>query len=374
MLSAEHFALENQAVKELLAIREREIQFFADRFNAIAMQASIVAGFVVSSMSSIQLNQVQKGEALESVFMISGSMCIVTSLYAILCTTMAGIWGSNLSLRGPAGSVTTAWHVLRSEGQQVMLSYITSILAFSVHCVSIFYLIDQDRDNFNSHVGVAITVFGVLLIFIKLFYINKKLRFDSTHNVLDEATITGVDLSSGSNNRNGQQERNQALGSMKVPLLNSKDGAHYSKIDVADLHEHDATSRRETSKFQHEGYMYKLGKRFGKKKRYFILNGSKLYGFTNKDVSDKMLKECKYNMTELEQKADNENINGTGLKIISLTGYQVMVPTNNLGNVYPISLVSINEADKRGNKYFRVDSAASQKKWLSAFVMASLLK
>ena len=79
-------------------------------------------------------------------------------------------------------------------------------------------------------------------------------------------------------------------------------------------------------------------------------------------------------MTELEQKADNENINGTGLKIISLTGYQVMVPTNNLGNVYPISLVSINEADKRGNKYFRVDSAASQKKWLSAFVMASLLK
>ena len=112
MLSAEHFALENQAVKELLAIREREIQFFADRFNAIAMQASIVAGFVVSSMSSIQLNQVQRGEALESVFMISGSMCIVTSLYAILCTTMAGIWGSNLSLRSPAGSVTTAWHVL----------------------------------------------------------------------------------------------------------------------------------------------------------------------------------------------------------------------------------------------------------------------
>ena len=57
-------------------------------------------------------------------------------------------------------------------------------------------------------------------------------------------------------------------------------------------------------------------------------------------------------MTELEQKADNENINGTGLKIISLTGYQVMVPTNNLGNVYPISLVSINEADKQGTNTF----------------------
>ena len=366
--------MENQAVKELLAIRERETKFFADRFNAIAMQASIVAGFVVSSMSSIQLNQVQKGEALESVFMISGSMCIVTSLYAILCTTMAGIWGSNLSLRGPAGSVTQAWHVLRSEGQHVMVSYITSILAFSVHCATIFYLIDQDRDNFNSHVGVVITALGVVLIFSKLFYINKKLRFDSSHNVLDEATIAGIDLSNGFDERNMQQGRKQELGAMKVPLLNGKDGAHYSSIDVANLHDHDATSRGEATKFQHEGYMYKLGKRFGKKKRYFILNGSKLYGFTNKDVCDKMLKGCKYDIAALEQKAENENANSNGLKIISLSGYQVMVSTNNLGNVYPISLVPVDDADKRGKKYFRVDSAASHKKWLGAFVMASLLK
>eukprot|EP00944_MAST-04C_sp_MAST-4C-sp1_P005483 g5483.t1 len=286
---------------------------------------------------------------------------------------MAGIWGSNLSLRGPAGSsVTQAWHVLRLEGQHVMVSYITSILAFSVHCATIFYLIDQDRNNLNSHIGVGITVLGVVIIFCKLLYINKKLRFDSTHNVLDEATIAGINLSARPDNRNEQQEGKEGLGSMEVPLLNSKDGAHFSRIDVVDFPE--ATSRREATKFQHEGYMYKLGKRFGKKKRYFILNGSKLYGFTNKDVCDKMLKECKYSMTELEQRAENENVNGTGLKIVSLTGYQVMVPTNNLGNVYPISLISMNEADKRGNKYFRVDNAASQKKWLSAFVMASLLK
>ena len=87
-----------------------------------------------------------------------------------------------------------------------------------------------------------------------------------------------------------------------------------------------------------------------------------------------MLKACKYDIAALEQKAENENANSNGLKIISLSGYQVMVSTNNLGNVYPISLVPVDEADKRGKKFFRVDSAASHKKWLSAFVMASLLK
>ena len=127
----------------------------------------------------------------------------------------------------------------------------------------------------------------MVIIFIKLFYINKKLRFDSTHNVLDEATIAGITLSTRPDNRNEQQEGKEGLSSMEVPLLNSKDGAHFSRIDVVDFPE--ATSRREATKFQHEGYMYKLGKRFGKKKRYFILNGSKLYGFTNKDVCDKML-------------------------------------------------------------------------------------
>ena len=33
-----------------------------------------------------------------------------------------------------------------------------------------------------------------------------KLRFDSTHNVLDEATIAGINLSARPDNRNEQQE------------------------------------------------------------------------------------------------------------------------------------------------------------------------
>ena len=44
MLSAEHFALEHEAVKQLLAIREQEVRQMCDHFNAIGTQSALIAG------------------------------------------------------------------------------------------------------------------------------------------------------------------------------------------------------------------------------------------------------------------------------------------------------------------------------------------
>ena len=107
MLSAEHIALENEAVRQLLAIREKEIQFFTDRFSAISTQSALIAGFVITSLTAVPLQQ--GNEALESSFLITGSISMICCFYSLLCSTMTGIWGPSLSLRGPNGSVSKAW-------------------------------------------------------------------------------------------------------------------------------------------------------------------------------------------------------------------------------------------------------------------------
>jgi hypothetical protein len=128
MLSAQHIALENAAVRQLLSIREKEIQFFTDRFNAISTQSALIAGFVISTMVSVPLQQ--GTEALHSFFLITGAISLICCFYSLLSSTMAGIWGPSLSLRGPNGSVTKAWYVLRQESKQIMISYLSSIMMF----------------------------------------------------------------------------------------------------------------------------------------------------------------------------------------------------------------------------------------------------
>ena len=107
MLSAEHVALENAAVRQLLAIREKEIQFFTDRFSAISTQSALIAGFVISSLTGVGLSK--GNETLESAFLITGAISMICCFYSILCSTMTGIWGPSLSLRGPNGSVNKAY-------------------------------------------------------------------------------------------------------------------------------------------------------------------------------------------------------------------------------------------------------------------------
>ena len=56
MLSAEHFALEHHAVQQLLAIRQQEVAYMTERFNAIGTQSSLIAGLVVTTLTALDAN------------------------------------------------------------------------------------------------------------------------------------------------------------------------------------------------------------------------------------------------------------------------------------------------------------------------------
>ena len=53
MLSAEHTALQHRLVQQLASIRQQEMDYMLARYNSIATQAALIAGFGMASFSTI---------------------------------------------------------------------------------------------------------------------------------------------------------------------------------------------------------------------------------------------------------------------------------------------------------------------------------
>ena len=61
MLNAEHIALESRLVQQMVAIREREMQSMLDRYTAIGTQASLLAGFAITSLTALNSSALSGG-------------------------------------------------------------------------------------------------------------------------------------------------------------------------------------------------------------------------------------------------------------------------------------------------------------------------
>lgn len=160
MLSAEHTALENAAIRQLLAIREKEIQFFTDRFNAISTQSALIAGFVITSLTAVPLQGAN--EVLASAFLMSGAITIVCCFYSLLCSTMTGIWGPSLSLRGPNGSVSKAWCKYPSPSTyHTKYLFLTRSIPYITAIRSVpLVVLKQESTQITATYLCSITVFG----------------------------------------------------------------------------------------------------------------------------------------------------------------------------------------------------------------------
>ena len=209
-------------------------------------------------------------------------------------------------------------------------------------------------------------MFGIVLIMAKLYFIKQKLTFDSSINLLDDAKII-----------HAEHENGGGSSSMQQPLLRHE----FKPQTTADINRSIGKDNRNNlvensvggvfSQFEYEGYMIKLGRlggRLSEKRRYFILKGSKLYGFKDKQACTNMLQANDYSLKLVSANASND------VKVVNLVGYECMVNMDSMRkNYYPINLMAMDDNDSRENKYFRVLSKTEQKTWLHAFVIASLL-
>jgi hypothetical protein len=107
MLSAENVALENRAIRLMLQIREKELNYITNKYNAMGTQAALVGGFTVTTLTSITISE-NIPFTVRWLFFAFSSISLSCSISCILNATFVTVWGPGLALRGPRGSMAKA--------------------------------------------------------------------------------------------------------------------------------------------------------------------------------------------------------------------------------------------------------------------------
>ena len=145
MLSAEHIALQSRLVQQLVAVRQREMDAILKRYDALGTQASLLAGFAITSLTA--LTSVSDPMAVNRVvchtFFATSVCCLLSCLHVIICTMYTCNWAPALALRGPSGSLARAYNATRGEKTQINAFFLLGIIAFAVQTIAAIWILDN---------------------------------------------------------------------------------------------------------------------------------------------------------------------------------------------------------------------------------------
>jgi hypothetical protein len=145
MLSAENVALENKAIQLMLQIREKELNYITNKYNAMGTQAALVGGFAVTTLTSLEVG-VSVPNILRWFFFVTSSISVGSALHCILNATFVTVWGPGLALRGPRGSMAKAYYGMIREQGQIFGSFVTCLFFFGLETCVAFFIIDYQKD------------------------------------------------------------------------------------------------------------------------------------------------------------------------------------------------------------------------------------
>ncbi|KAJ8602943.1 hypothetical protein CTAYLR_001527 [Chrysophaeum taylorii] len=168
MLSAEHISLQSRLVQQLIAIREKEMNYMLARYDAVGTQAALLAGFAVSSLTSLTPSEDDVSNTVEYLFYISSVVTIIACVHVILSTMAVSNWAPGLALRGPTGSMARAYDAARSERTPINCSFVVAVVAFAVQTTLAVYILDAHK-KITSHALIATVLMSTYAVF-SIFY------------------------------------------------------------------------------------------------------------------------------------------------------------------------------------------------------------
>ena len=328
MLSAEHWALEHKAVKQLLDIRQREVEFITQRFNSIGTQSSLIAALVCTLLVGLDPgapSSEAEDESVRQIFWASSALALILSLHCILNSTFACVWGPGLALRGPTGSVSKAYAYMVRERAHINIAFVASLFFLLIQSIMAFFILDWKKGfSTSSTTALIILVGGASVSAFLLRRMNQRFYYLQS-NFAETDDDPDVILDAG---KKEQKNDNQTrLLTATIPLQSNQE-----------------------SPFSHQGYLLKKGRVLRNwTKRYFVLKGgSKLHSWDTKE--------------------DYLERAGSPSKVINLKGYQILVRESQLRFV----LESIGVVNDR-NREFKCINGHDLKDWVGALVSSSLV-
>ena len=156
---AEHVALQSRLVQQLVAVRQREMDYMLARYQSIGTQAALICGFSISSLTGLAASSDIVSPIVSHLFYITTFVCILSLLHVILTTLFVCNWAPGLALRGPTGSVSRAFDATRGERLTVNVCFCLGLFSFGVQTVLAVWILDQDRKP-TSHSIIATCLMG----------------------------------------------------------------------------------------------------------------------------------------------------------------------------------------------------------------------
>jgi hypothetical protein len=130
MLYADKQALETDLKVCLLAIRERELDFYTQNCRSIGTSAALLAGFAYAGLSSTSDFSEDTTEFSKGVFLTVTVSAMSLNIASMAAATWCSMLGPGLALRGPDGSMDRAVEGLALEYRVIFLLFAAGLLCF----------------------------------------------------------------------------------------------------------------------------------------------------------------------------------------------------------------------------------------------------
>lgn len=338
MLRAEQLALIQEANQQLLAIRQQEMQYYVNTFSSFGTQGSLIAGFTLGALVGLDVRDFDVHGFWKGLFWISSSIAMATSIHCILTTTFANIYGPNLALRGPSGSMVRAVKGMIAEKSGIFMSFIMCLIAFQFMTLAVTWVM---METYSSAVSTIVLTVGALYWYKYCLRIYNRFKFiepdiewrnsdagsemlrstdnlsdtkeDSAHfseripataNTSDSLKAPILQQGQGMSMHN-QQSITAGLITQQAPKTKSRGSVmnmfkkkesgpvvqEGSTVSSA-LHASDTPSSTQPQKLFMEGYLSKMGDKgiMSSKpewsRKYFVLKGSDMYYYKSREDFD----------------------------------------------------------------------------------------
>lgn len=166
MLAADKDRLVAALKQNALSLRQKELEYYVERYTNITTQASILAGFAFESLVELEISDDMRQELtriggawIENVFYCAASMTMVLALYTVCVSSFATVYGHRLALQGPTGSVERAVAVMMKQRNNIFVTFGLSMLFLIVAAVAMAWI------KMNHYAAGSVTgVFGIFLV------------------------------------------------------------------------------------------------------------------------------------------------------------------------------------------------------------------
>ncbi|EOD07708.1 hypothetical protein EMIHUDRAFT_453284 [Emiliania huxleyi CCMP1516] len=166
MLAADKDRLVAALKQNALALRQKELDYYVERYSNIATQASIVAGFAFDSLT---------------VYYGSASLTMALALYTVCVASFATVYGHRLALQGPTGSVERAVAVMMKQRHSIFVTYGLSLLSLVVAAITMSWI----------KMGVAATFVSGIFLALLLGLVRKHQQMKALFRIPQEHMVQG---------------------------------------------------------------------------------------------------------------------------------------------------------------------------------------